>query len=181
MRKLLFAVLLFAFPVFAQTTTNNFNHFSLSGSAAGFSGAGGATTAATSGISYQFTQHVSLGFQNLQVPGTGGFDMGTFQYAVPLSQILGKKVSTGLTFDGSSVVFSFLGGAGKFMPTNKALKSTVAETAGVVISLPAASSASGVTIGPIVQLQWVHAQGAGNGVLLSPDSASVAAGLGITF
>lgn len=177
MKKFILAFLLCAAPVFAQSTPQALNHFSITGSGAGFTGAaGGSQATSITGISYQFTSHVSFGYQNILVPSVSSYDFGVFEYATPLSSIIGKKLSSSTTFDASSVTVSFLGGAGEVMSPAK----HIAETAGVYVSFPMKTTTGGVSIGPVLGFQYVHSPSV-NGFVTSPSSAAISAGLGISF
>lgn len=177
MKKLFIAFLLCAAPIFAQSTPQSLNHFSITGSGAGFTGAaGGSQATSIAGASYQFTSSISLGYQNIMVPGVTSYDFGVFQYAKPLSSLLGKTLSSKTTFDASSVTVSFLGGAGEVMSPAK----HIAETAGVYVSFPMKTSAGGVSVGPVLGFQYVHSPSV-NGFVTSPSSAAISAGLGISF
>lgn len=137
-KSLLFLVvllLMFVLPVFspaafAQSALSNFN---VTGSAVGFSGVAGAQTAVLSGVNYNIASRVSVGFWDLNVPGLATYNFGVGQYALPLSSLLGKKISSKLNFDASAVNVAFDGGIGK---VNQAAESRVAGIFGGSVSFP---------------------------------------------
>jgi hypothetical protein len=146
-----FLFLVIALPAFGQSALSN---FSVQGSAIGFTGAPGGTQAAVlAGAEYQLTTRVQLGYWNLSVPSLANYNFGEAGYGLPLSSLLGKTLSSKLTFDASSVGVIFQGGIGKVNQTIGTVSTDrVAEIVGATVSFPITAS---LTFNA-VQAYWVH-------------------------
>jgi hypothetical protein len=181
--KKLFALLLFAIPLFAQTNAVPPPvHFSLSGSIVSYMGPGGAAPSSVVDGYFNLTQRVSVGYMQLTVPSIATAKFGMVKYDCPLSSCLGKKLTGKLVFDASKITLSFLAGAGKL---NQSVLNVdrVAETGGLCVSYP---------VGGGVSLQlacglWVHG-GIVNGLLSTgipgtsaSSTAAVSSGVSIHF
>lgn len=141
---LLIAALLIAPVALAQTpvTADTSTNFSLSGSAVGFSGlSGGSQPASIAGAWFNITQRVSLGYEMITIPTLATFHFGMAQYQLPLSSLVGKKLTGHFLFDASKVAVGFQGGIGKLTETNLNV-SHIAETAGLCVSYPLNSTLS---------------------------------------
>jgi hypothetical protein len=168
---------LFSFPAYAQSTLSN---FSVTGSAIGFAGApAGAQTASLAGVNYQVTSRFSAGYWNLNVPALATYNFGVAGYALPLSSILGKSISSKLTFDASAVEVGFDTGIGKVTQGTPVANSRVSEIVGGSITFPITANLSFNA----VQLYWVHGGIAGtSGVVVTPSVSNFQSiGMGITI
>ena len=175
-------VFLFAAPAFAQNpvTSPQKNYFSLSASASGFLGATGGNQAATlAGAWLNLTQRISIGYEQLVVPTVATYKFGSIHYQMPLSSLLGKKMSSHFLFDVSQVSVGFKGSIGNLTQSNVTPSvSKLAEKAGLTLAYPLADHISF----QMVSVEWVHGGIAGtSGLVTSPSAAAISAGLGINF
>jgi hypothetical protein len=170
--RLFIISLFFSLPAYGQAPSS-LSNFSVSGSAVGFSGAGGTQAAALVGGWFQTTQRVSVGYLNLAVPAiSANYNFGMGQYSLPLSSLLGKTISGKLLFDASAIGVSFQAGLGKVLQTTTPIGATssvntsrFAEIFGGQVNLPMTSSLSF----NVIQVYWVHGGIAGtSGGIISP-------------
>ena len=180
MRKLfvfLFVFFGFAFQVAAQTPTPTppsslLTHLSISGTATGVMGVGnqGATILAAD---FQITKTVGVEYQQIMVPSSANsFDIGAITYTRPLSQVLGKNITSKLLFDVTGWDVTAFAGAGRIVSNGK----HAAETAGIRLSCPLNSN---VTF-QMLSAQWLHGPQT-NGLITSPSTAAISSGLKISF
>lgn len=175
MKRLLLIIALLTAPVaFAQgTPTSSLQHFTLSGTATGVAGVAGAQGATILEADFSITKDVSFGYQQIIVPSSANsFDLGVVEYTRPLSALLGKKVSSALTFNASGWNATFFGGGGRIVASG----SHVAETAGIRLSCPLTTN---LTF-QMISAQWLHGPST-NGLVTSPSVAAISSGLQINF
>jgi hypothetical protein len=183
---LLLAALLFVPPCFAQvqptTLPGPLTNISVTGSAVGFLGgaSGGSQAAAMTGIWYQTTNRVSFGFETIQIPNFSSWYFGMGQYSLPLSSILGKKITSSLKFDASQVSIGFQGGLGKMNQSSAAASTAAAtvpavnrfaQTVGVSASIPMSAHLSFTAI----SAQWLHG-GTQQGFIITPSTTAISTG-----
>jgi len=166
-----------AYGQISPSTSGSLQHFTLTGSAAGFLGsATGSQPTSIVGASFSLTKAVSLGYEQITVPSTASYDFGIAEFTKPLSSIVGKSLTSKFTFDATKVEVTFLGGAGKLLQSSQGI-SELAETAGAYLSYPVTANMSVQVIGA----QWLHSTTQGNGFIVSPSTAAISTGLSINF
>ena len=179
-------------PVPAPTATcvNNggtgLSNFSVTGSATGFAVAGASSTvpvqaATIADASFQATCHFSIGYETIVVPAFASYSFGMVHYTTTLNHLLGKNLSSKLTFDPTQIYVDFKAGGGKVMQS-AINKSSGAFTIGPTLSLPLNS----VVTFNVVGAQYVYGHLAGtSGVLVQPNgimsNMSVSSGLTFSF
>lgn len=165
----------------AQSTTAStvLSNISITGTASGFMGASGTQPASILGADFQVSQAVSVGYEQVQISALNtNYDFGVVNYGVPLSSLLGKTLTSKLTFNASDVSVTFTGGVGKMLTsatTSTPANSHIAETAGVFLHIPVSANLSFQVLGA----QWIH--GVSNGVVTAPSTAALSSGLSISF
>lgn len=178
MKKLL-ALLLFAFPLFAQTPQQ---HFSLSGSAVSFMGPNGSAPASIADGYVNITKSWSAGYQQITIPQLATFKFGMVDLTKPLPSLLGKKLTAKLQFDATQWTVDFYGGAGKVNQGTLGVD-RIAETAGVCATRKLTANVSA----KLVCGAWLHG-GTVSGLLASgiptgaaSSTASVSSGIQVHF
>lgn len=179
MRKLRFAAALLAAISLAgiaraQSALSNFN---VTGSAIGFSGASGTQAASLAGANYNVTSRVVAGYWNLNIPALATYNFGEAGYALPLSSIIGKTLSSKLNFDASAVEVEGNAGIGK-VTSGTPVESHIAEIIGGSVTFPITANLSFNA----VQLYYVHGGIAGSsGLIVTPSVSNFGSiGMGIT-
>lgn len=174
----LIAVALFLMaPAFAQTST-----FSVDVSALGYSG-GGQTSAGTNvGGAVQITKHGAAGYEQIIVPNLSAtYYIGRALYNVPVSTLVGKKISSSFVFNPAVWSVTFSGGAGVLRQTlNGVMAQHIATELGASL-VYTANSHLGVEV---ISGQWLHAGvagPAGNQFIVTPNTAAISSALKITF
>lgn len=184
-RRIVLAVaLLFAVPLLAQNAPapSPFSNFSLDGSAVGFLGsASGSQPASLVGAWYQTTARVSFGFETIQIPANSSWYFGMAKYQLPLSSLLGKKITAKLKFDASQIGVGFEGGLGKMLQSATAAQiaapvNRFAGTVGVTVSIPLSSNLAFQAI----SAQWLQS-GVQHGLIVTPSTAAISTGLSLHF
>lgn len=163
---------------FGQTTAPApapVQHFVISASAAGYNGQSGATALSIAGTGIQLTTNVSVAYNLISNPSDNTapkYNLGVINYSRGLDAILGKTLSSKLTFDTSNFVVTFQAGAGKVsMPSAH----HIAETGGIYLSRPLADHVSLQIVG----YQVLHGQG--TTVLTHNVTQQISSGLNFTF
>jgi hypothetical protein len=157
-------------------------HFSVSGSAVGFSGAGSASAATIAGGSVALTNRVALGYEQVIAPSVSAtYYLGTVNYTMPIKALLGKSISSGLVFDTSKWSTTFFAGAGVMrQDLTGTMQQHVATTVGTGLNYTADSH---ITI-QLISAQWLHGAVAGPGAnlfVVTPNTAAISSGLKLTF
>ena len=176
MRKLFVFLFVFfgmAFQVAAQTTpapTSVLTHFSMSVTATGIMG-NGSESAMIAGADFQLTKDVGVEYEQI-IASNATFDLGNITYTRPLSQLLGKNITSKLLFDASGWNVTAFAGAGRVVDVGK----HAAETAGLRLSCPLNSN---VTF-RMISVQWLHGPQY-NAAAYAPSTAAISSGLQINF
>jgi hypothetical protein len=161
----------------ASGTPAQTEHFTLSGSAVGWMGASSSAPASIAGVSFHLTPRVSLSYEQLTVPTIASFDMGYVRYSLPLSSLIGKKITSHFVFDASKVGVSFKAGGGKVLQSALNV-SRIAEAGGISLSYPLANHIDVQVIG----VTYYHGGISGtNGLVITPSTAAIASGLAVHF
>ncbi len=181
MRKYLlsFVGLLFSCVLsFAQTApapAPAVQHFVISVSASGYNGQSGAAPLSIAGTGIQLTQNLSVAYNLISNPSdttAPKYNLGVINYSRGLNSILGKSLSSKLSFDSSNFVVTFQGGAGKVsMPSVH----HVAETGGIYLSRPLADHVSLQVVG------YQVLRGQGTTILTHNVTQQISTGLNFTF
>jgi hypothetical protein len=158
-------------------------HFSLSGSAISFMGPAGSAPASIADGSFNVTQRVSFGYQQITIPQLATAKLGTLSYSAPLSSFVGKKMTAKFVFDASKISVNLLAGAGKLNQTTLNVN-RIAETVGACLSYPLGANVSA----KVVCGQWLHG-GIVNGILstgvpgtpTSSSNAVISSGISVHF
>jgi hypothetical protein len=160
-------------PTATSAPLSPLQHFTLSGTATGVAGVGGSQGATILEADFSITKNVTFGYQQIIVPSSANsFDLGVIEYTRPLSALLGKKVSSALTFNASGWNTTFFAGAGRIVSAG----THTAETAGIRLSCPLTTN---LTF-QMISAQWLHGPQT-NGLVTSPSAASISSGLQINF
>jgi hypothetical protein len=174
-------LLALAIPAYGQNpvTSDQKNYFSLSASASGFIGGGSNQASTLAGAWLNLTQQVSIGYEMLIVPTVATYKFGSVHWQMPLSSLIGKKLTGHFLFDASKISVGFKGSVGTLSQGSVVpAVNILAEKAGITLAYPLADHISF----QLLSAEWVHGGIRGtSGLVTSPSAAEISAGLGIHF
>lgn len=145
----------------------------VSASATGFLGSGGAQAATSVTAGLNLTQRFTLNYQQIIIPSSASFKFGEARYSLPFNALVGKKLAAKFLFDTSKVDVEAFGGAGLEQAGGV---SHLAETGGLCLGYKLSGS---VTYQPVCG-QYVHSNLI-SGVITSPSTSDIATALQISF